>query len=90
MAFSTSNVVVGRDGDTWCTRGQWTGNIGDAPGTIKVPGALLLDCAFNPNLASGGPSGPIAFSGTGTLPITVTVGPYNVNVTAGTFVIKSK
>lgn len=91
MPFATSNVIQARGGDTWVMRGQWTGNIGDAPGTIKVPGAQLISADFYTNFASGagGPS-MVNGSGSGTLPITVTIDTYNANVTAGTFRIESK
>lgn len=90
MAFATSNVVCGRSGDAWETRGSWTGGIGDAAGTIKVPGAQVLRVDINPNLSSGGPNMPVAFSFSGSLPVTVTLGPINEVVTAGTFCILSK
>lgn len=86
----TSNVVVGRAGDCWETRGTWTGGIGDSAGTIKVPGSQVFRVDLNPNLASGGPSMPVAWSSSGTLPVTVTVGPYNLSVTGGTFSILSR
>ena len=55
MAFATSQVKVESTGSHWRTTGKWTGAIGDAGGTISVPGMEVTDAAFEQNLSSGGP-----------------------------------
>lgn len=91
MAFATTNVRVAPGPDqSYVTTGSWTGEVGNAAGTIKVPGARLLKAVFWPNLASGGPSEVIYGTGSGVLPITVTVAEHKNTVTAGTFEITSQ
>ena len=90
MAFATSEVVLRRADDAWRTTGRWTGAIGDAAGTITVPGMRVDEAVFNNNLATGGPanSPAVTFTSSGGI-VTVTV--HNaVTVSGGFFTIVSR
>ena len=90
MAFATSQLRTEPIGASWLTTGKWTGSVGDAAGSISVPGALVLGAQFSVNQSSGGPVEYVPWSYTaGTNPSAVTV--YNKEtVTAGQFFIISR
>lgn len=90
MAFATSQVVLRRADDAWRTTGKWTGSVGDAAGTLTVPGMQVDEVVFKNNLATGGPANDpvVTFSASGGL-ITVTV-TNAVAVTNGFFTIVSR
>ena len=90
MAFATSQVRTESAGSSWRTTGKWTGAVGDAAGTLTVPGAEVLSAAFLPNKSTGGPANPPSVSWTSTGGVaTITVSNY-VTVSDGRFDILSR
>ncbi len=90
MAFATSNVQKGYLGNLKVTYGNWSGSVGDAPGTIGIEGGQIYLVSFQGQQASGPycPETESSVSGTAGV-VTLTV--YNqANVTSGTFLIVSK
>jgi len=88
MAFATANLSRDGAGSMAVLRGQWTGTIGDANGTVTGNG-YCHDATFRPNTTTG-PSNVIqtrVSNSSGTWTVTV---PYQETVTAGTFRIEFK
>lgn len=46
MAFATSNVQTNYFGSLNVTTGDWTGSVGDAPGTLSVKGGRVWFAFF--------------------------------------------
>lgn len=46
MAFATSLVNAGSDGDMSVLRGKFTASVGDSDGSVVVGGALIGDARF--------------------------------------------
>lgn len=87
MAFATSNVRRTYFGNLNVTYGDWTGAIGDTPGTIGVGGGrvYLAEFTSESTLQPFQIEVPVSVSTSGSVS-TVTV--YNLNtVTAGQFII---
>lgn len=89
MAFSTSNVQRTVWGNMRIMYGQWTGAVGDAPGTITVSGGQLWLSVFNTNLSTGPQQVPslVSEGPTGTTGILTLTIPNQNTVTAGTFMV---
>lgn len=89
MAFSTSNVIGGPLGNRFFLQGDWTGNSGDAAGTLQVAGGRVWQAEFFTQATSaGGPTASQVPVGLTTVAPYVTVQVYNhEEVTAGRFVV---
>lgn len=90
MAFATSNVRVESLGHSWLTTGTWTGAVGDAAGTLTVPGQQVLSGKFDTNLSSGGPTAPVAWSFSASNGVSTVSVYYHQTVTDGKFAIISR
>lgn len=87
MAFSTSNVRTGTAGDLKMIAGDWTGQAGDAPGTMTVAGGRIYLASFNGNASTPTvDEEAVGISGPSSGLMTVSVY-YHENVTAGQFLI---
>lgn len=87
MAFATSSVKTASGGNLRWLVGNWTGNVGDAAGTVTLKGGSVYLCHFYNQDATSQEDRPtpcdISVS-SGTITITV----YNHNdVTQGRFII---
>ncbi len=84
MAFSTTVVRNGVEGDFKVIWGTWSGSASDTPGSLVLGAGYIRDAEFLPNLSSG-PSERVNVSGLGTSGSgTLTV--YNhQDVTSGSF-----
>ena len=58
MAFTTSNLTYSPLGVRSCVQGDWTGNIGDAAGTLQLAGGRVYEANFETQATS--PGGPTA------------------------------
>lgn len=89
MAFSTSNVIGGPLGNRFKLEGDWSGNIGDAAGTLQLAGGRVYEANFETQATS--PGGPTANK----VPVGIVVAaPYitlqiynHEDVTAGRFTV---
>lgn len=86
MAFTTSNVQKSYFGNLKVLVGDWSGTIGDAPGTIQVEGGRVY---ISEVTAEGAAQPyqieiPVSTSTSGSV-TTVTI--YNQNTTSGQFII---
>lgn len=89
MAFATQNVRTTVFGNLRVTYGDWTGSVGDAPGTVTVAGGRVYLADFN-DLDGGTPTMirvPVSISSSGST-TTVTVD-NQASVTTGQFLIIS-
>lgn len=89
MAFATQNVKSTVFGNLRVTYGDWTGAIGDSPGTVQVAGGRVYLAKFT-DLDGGAPTlieVPVSVSTSGAIS-TVTVGNQAL-VTTGQFIIIS-
>jgi hypothetical protein len=88
MAFATSNVALGSNGDAWALRGTWSGNSEDASGTVTVRG-IVYSALFQNQDATSQEDRPtpvdVSYSGTtglSTITVhnhaTVTTGRFNI------------
>lgn len=86
MAFATANVRGGSVGSQKFYAGDWSGNVGDASGTITLSGGRVYLTNFQNQDADGTKEtlDPAVSISSGT--ITITVGNKS-NVTNGTFYI---
>lgn len=88
MAFATSNVARDNAGSTSIMRGNWTGTVGDAAGTVTGRGFALSAEFLDNNSTGPGQVIPARISNSsGTWTVTV---PYSATCTAGTFRIEFK
>lgn len=88
MAFATSNVSRGVQGNHKVLTGNWTGTVGDAAGTLTLEGGTVYDMAFNSHKTDG-PVERCHAAHTSTSGAIATVTVYNhETVTAGTFRIE--
>lgn len=90
MAFADSLKRTESLGSSWLTTGKWTGTVGDAAGTITVPGQQVLSAQFDTNLSSGGPTGPVAWSYTASNGISTVSVYHHQTVTDGRYAIVSR
>lgn len=89
MAFATTNVKKSVFGNMKVLVGNWSGAVGDAPGTIQVEGGQVYLANFQPQLSSGAQMLETFSSPSGTAGV-VTLTVYNqAAVTSGTFIIIS-
>lgn len=90
MAFATSNLSRENYGSVNVLRGNWTGTVGDAAGTVTVAGGAVFSAHFEDNLTSGPDQGLVPVS-VSTSSGQSTVSVYNhATVTSGTFEIRFK
>lgn len=89
MAFATSNVIGGPIANRFFLQGDWTGNSGDAAGTIQVAGGRVWESEFYTQSTSpGGPTASQVPIGISVNAPYVTLQVYNhEEVTAGRFFI---
>ena len=87
MAFATANVQRTQFGNLNVTYGDWTGNQGDAAGTIGVEGGRVYLSSFTSQDTTGPATAdnPVSVSTTGSV-TTVTVY-YHEEVATGRFLI---
>lgn len=89
MAFTTSNVIGGPIANRFFIQGDWTGNSGDAAGTVQVAGGRVWEADFLTQATSpGGPTASLVPTGITVAAPYVTVQVYNhEEVAAGRFFI---
>lgn len=89
MSFATANLNYSPLGTRSKLEGDWTGNQGDATGTVTVSGGRVYEAIFHTQPSTpGGPTANIVPVGVSTSGSQITVQVYNhEEVTAGRFTI---
>jgi hypothetical protein len=89
MAFATSNLNGGPYFNRFKLEGDWTGNSGDAVGTVQLAGGRVYEANFYTQATSpGGPTASQVPIGVSVVAPYITVQVYNhEEVTAGRFTI---
>jgi hypothetical protein len=84
MAFSTSNVAVGNNGNRRVLTGNWSCLATDAPGTIVIGSGYVSSFDFDPAVTSGPAEKPLVSASVSSGQTTLTVN-HHQTVTNGKF-----
>jgi hypothetical protein len=89
MAFATANVKANYFGSLNVTTGDWSGNLGDAAGTVTVKGGRVYFANFMDQDATSPQPVDFQVSASQSGAVTTLTVNNNNNVTAGRFLIIS-
>lgn len=88
MAFATSGIQKGVNGNRFVINGDWTGAVGDASGTYTVTGKVYDAVFRTQNTASPSQVPNVYWSQNSTTGVTTITIPNRETVTAGTFQVE--